>query len=558
MTPLDWLVLAVAVLSIAAWGVWKTRTVTSAASYLKGEDLRWPTIGLSIMATQASAITFLSVPGQAYEDGLRFVQFYFGQPLAMVVICVVFVPIYYRLNVFTAYEYLEQRFDVRVRVFTATLFLIGRGLAAGISIYAPAIVLAAVLGWSLDVLNLLIGLVVVVYTVTGGAKAVSQTQKQQMVVILLGMFTAGAVILMSLPTGIGVAEVATLSGALGRMNIVETELDPDSRYTIWSGLTGGFFLALSYFGTDQSQVQRYLGGRNLTESRLGLLFNGLLKIPMQLLILCIGLLVFTFHLFEPPPMVFATPAVQAVQQTPAAEEYAAIERRFEASFAERRVHAQAVAAGDEAAVPALRAAHDEMTALRDEAKALIHREVPSAETRDADYIFIRFVLQHLPQGVVGLLVASILLAAMSSTASELSALGSTTVVDLYKRLLRPDADEAHTVFATRIATVFWGGMAVAFATFASLLDNLIQAVNILGSIFYGVILGIFLVAFFLKRVGGPAVLAGAALAQLSVVALFFTSDIGFLWFNLIGCLLVVGLASAVQALPGVPTPRSAS
>ena len=341
MTPIDWAVLALTVLSIAGYGVWKTRHVTSAESYLKGDDLAWPTIGLSIMATQASAITFLSVPGQAYEDGLRFVQFYFGLPLAMVVICVVFVPIYYGLGVYTAYEYLEQRFDVRVRVFTATLFLLGRGLAAGISIYAPAIVLAAVLGWSLDALNVLIGLVVVVYTVTGGAKAVSQTQKQQMVVILVGMFVAAGIIVASLPAGVGLGEVATLSGALGRMNIIELQPDPNSRYTLWSGLTGGFFLALSYFGTDQSQVQRYLGGRSLTESRLGLLFNGLLKIPMQLLILSIGLLVFTFHLFDRPPMVFATPAVNAVEQSEAAPRYAALEDRYDEAFAERKAAARA-------------------------------------------------------------------------------------------------------------------------------------------------------------------------------------------------------------------------
>jgi Na+/proline symporter len=556
MTPLDWVVLAVTVLSIAAYGVYKTRGPASAKSYLKGEDLPWPTIGLSIMATQASAITFLSVPGQAYEDGLRFVQFYFGLPLAMVVICVVFVPIYYRLGVYTAYEYLEQRFDVRVRVFTACLFLLGRGLAAGISIYAPAIVLAAVLGWSLNALNLLIGLVVVVYTVTGGAKAVSQTQKQQMVVILAGMFVAAGIMLSKLPSGVGLPEVAQLSGALGRMNLIELQPDPNSRYTLWSGLTGGFFLSLSYFGTDQSQVQRYLGGADLTQSRLGLLFNGLLKIPMQLMILGIGLLVFTFHLFEPPPVVFATPAVIAVEQTHAAPDFHKIEDDFRDAFDERRAAAEALLRGEPQARSELVAAHDRMESLRGDAKALIKQTVPKAETKDSDYIFIRFVLQHLPPGVVGLLLAAILMAAMSSTASELSALGSTTVVDLYKRNLRPDADEAHTVLATRIATVFWGALAVAFATFASLLDNLIQAVNILGSIFYGVILGIFLVAFFAKRVGGVAVLIGAGLAQIAVVALFFGSDIGFLWFNVIGCALVVGLSAAVQALPSVPSPTS--
>ncbi|MEZ4323083.1 MAG: sodium:solute symporter [Myxococcota bacterium] len=584
MTALDWVVLAVTVLSIAGWGAWKNRRVESAESYLKGSGLAWPTIGLSIMATQASAITFLSVPGQAYEDGMRFVQFYFGLPLAMVVICVVFVPIYYRLGVYTAYEYLEQRFDVRVRVLTAMLFMIGRGLAAGISIYAPAIVLSAVLGWSLNGTNLLIGLVVIVYTVTGGAKAVSQTQKQQMVVILAGMLVAAGIIAMRLPSGVGLGEVATVSGALGRMNIVDFSIDPNSRYTFWSGITGGFFLALSYFGTDQSQVQRYLGGASLTESRLGLLFNGLLKIPMQLMILSIGLLVFTFHVFDKPPIVFNTPALEAARGL-AGPEVEALQDRWDAAFEDRRDRARALVDGDESARDGLVAAQARMDAVRDETRALIEREVPGAETKDADYIFIRFVLQHLPPGVVGLLLAAILMAAMSSTASELSALGSTSVVDLYKRLLRPEppdrepsasrladsrtvaasprdsslsADEAHTVRVSKAFTVFWGLLAVGFATFASLLDNLIEAVNILGSIFYGVILGIFLVAFFAKRVGGDAVLGAAAVAQATVVVLFFYSDIGFLWFNMIGCMLVVLLALGIQAVPGVPPRRSVS
>ncbi len=558
MTAIDWVVMAVTILSIAGWGVWKNRHPTTAAAYLKGEGLAWPTIGLSIMATQASAITFLSVPGQAYEDGLRFVQFYFGLPLAMVVICVVFVPIYYRLGVYTAYEYLEQRFDVRVRVFAATMFLIGRGLATGISIYAPAIVLSAVLGWSLNAMNLAIGLVVIVYTVTGGAKAVSQTQKQQMVVIMLGMIVAAGVIVTSLPPQVGVSQVATLSGALGRMQIIDLGVDPNSRYTLWSGLTGGFFLALSYFGTDQSQVQRYLGGASLTESRLGLLFNGLLKIPMQMGILCIGLLVFTFYIFDAPPMVFNTPAVAAVQQSELAPEYAALESEWDDAHAERRTHAQAIVDGDATAVAGLRVAQDRMDDLRGEAKGVIERAVPGAETEDADYIFIGFVLAHLPQGLVGLLLAAILMAAMSSTASELSALSSTTVVDGVKRLGWPDLDEAATVRISRWFVLVWGAVAVGFATFAALLDNLIEAVNILGSIFYGVILGIFLVAFFVKRVGGTAVLGAAAIAQLTVVGLFFASEIGFLWFNVIGCGLVVVLAIVIQALPGVSPTRSPS
>jgi solute:Na+ symporter, SSS family len=559
VTALDWVVLAVTVLSIAAVGVWKTRKVSSAASYLKGEGLAWPTIGLSIMATQASAITFLSVPGLAYEEGLRFVQFYFGLPLAMVVICVFFVPIYYRLGVYTAYEYLEQRFDVRVRVFAAMLFLIGRGLAAGISIYAPAIVLSAVLGLPLNLMCLVIGLVVIAYTVTGGAKAVSQTQKQQMVVILLGMFVAGAVIWFSLPEGIGLQQTVRLTGELGRVNIVDFSFDPNSRYTFWSGITGGFFLALSYFGTDQSQVQRYLGGASLTESRLGLLFNGLLKIPMQMMILCIGLLVFTFYVFERPPMIFNAPVVARAMQSEGAAELRVLDAAYEQAFVDRRDAASAwLTGGNTLAREELVEAQARMDAARTEAKEVIQAHVPDAETKDADYIFIGFVLKHLPSGLVGLLVASILMAAMSSTASELSALGATSVVDGYKRLIRPDADDVEVVRVTRIMTVFFGLLAVAFATFASLLDNLIEAVNILGSLFYGVSLGIFLVAFFLKRVGATAVLVAASAAQIGVIILFFRSDIGFLWFNVIGCMLVVLGALAVQALPGVSPPRSSS
>lgn len=558
MTWLDWVVLIGTVLSIASWGAWKNRSVSTAKGYLRGEGLAWPTIGLSIMATQASAITFLSVPGQAYEDGMRFVQFYFGLPLAMVVICVVFVPIYYKLEVYTAYEYLEQRFDVRVRVFAALLFLIGRGLAAGISIYAPAIVLSAVLGWSLNLMNLVIGFIVIVYTVTGGAKAVSQTQKQQMVVILTGMFLAGAILYSKLPAEIGVRQAATLNGALGRLNIVDFGFDPNTRYTFWSGITGGFFLALSYFGTDQSQVQRYLGGSSLTESRLGLLFNGLLKIPMQVCILLIGLLVFTSSLFTEPPLIFNTPAATAIQQSAYAPAYTALEARWTTAFEARRAHASALAAGDSSAEVGLKQAQISMEGVRSEAKALLTRAIPGVETKDSDYIFIRYVLDTLPPGLVGLLLAAILMAAMSSTASELSALGSTSVVDLYKRLWRPDADDAHTVRVSKLFTVFWGLLAVGFATFASLLDNLIQAVNILGSIFYGVVLGIFLVAFFGKRIGATAVLYGAAVAQVLVIALFFNTDIGFLWFNVIGCALVVALAAALQSSPFIPSTRSSA
>ncbi len=557
MTPIDWAVLIGTIAFIAVYGTWKTRHTGDAASYLRGDgDLRWPTIGLSIMATQASAITFLSVPGQAYEDGLRFVQFYLGLPIAMVIISAVFVPIYYKLNVFTAYEYLEQRFDPKTRVLAALLFMVGRGLAAGISIYAPAIILSSLLGWSLNITNLAIGSVVIVYTVSGGSKAVSQTQRQQMMVIMGGIVIAAVVIAMRLPDGVSLSGATRLAGALGRINAIDFEFDLDNRYNIWSGLTGGLFLALSYFGTDQSQVQRYLGGKSVTESRLGLLFNGMLKIPMQFLILFIGILVFVFFLFERPPVFFNQPALERAHQTAEGPKLREIEGRWDAAFERRKASATALAAAhvaDDAAGlaagrEALQAAQGEMVALRTEAKATLKVALPDVELKDSDYIFVSFVLKYLPAGLVGLLLAVILSAAMSSTASELNALGATSVVDLYKRLWKPDATDAHTLWVSKAFTVFWGLVAVGFATFASLIDNLIQAVNILGSIFYGVILGIFLVAFFVKWVRGSAVFIAAVLAQITVIGLYFTSQIGYLWFNAIGCALVVGLAILVQLI----------
>ena len=560
MTGLDWAVLIGTITIIAGYGTWKYRNQTSASAYLKGGDLRWPTIGLSIMATQASAVTFLSVPGQAYEDGMRFIQFYFGLPIAMIIISAVFVPIYYKLQVYTAYEYLEQRFDVKVRVLAATLFMIGRGLATGISIYAPAIILSSLLGWSLNSMNLIIGAIVIVYTVSGGSKAVSQTQKQQMMVIMAGIITAAIVIATKLPDAVTVGGATRLAGTLGRMNIVDFSFDPNSRYTFWSGITGGLFLALSYFGTDQSQVQRYLGGRSITESRLGLLFNGMLKIPMQFLILFIGILVFAFYMFEKPPIFFNSPTLAAAHQTEYSDQLKEVEIQWDAAFNQRRTAAQALTTEDTpAAREALKVAQVRMDALRKQAKDLIKLAVPKAELKDSDYIFVSFVLKHLPHGLIGLLLAVILSAAMSSTASELNALGSTSVIDLYKRLLRPNASEAHVIKASKIATVFWGLVAVGFATFASLLDNLIQAVNILGSIFYGVILGIFLVAFFFKWIRGTPTFVGALLAQASVVILYFTSDIGFLWFNVIGCVLVIGFAMMAQVFTvAPPSPKGES
>ena len=565
MTALDWVVLLGTLGVIAVWGAWKSRGVKDLAGYVRSNTLGWPTVGLSIMATQASAITFLSTPGQAYEDGMRFVQFYFGLPLAMIVISAVFVPIYFRLKVYTAYEYLEHRFDVRVRCLGALLFLIQRGLAAGITIYAPAIILSSILAWPLHATTVGMGLFVVAYTVSGGTEAVSQTQKQQMIVMLSGMGVAGLVILFNLPDSVSLPHAVKLAGALDRMNPISFQLDFESRYNFWSGIAGGFFLALAYFGTDQSQVGRYLAGRSVAESRLGLVFNGLFKIPMQFGILFIGVLVFVFYLFTPPPIFFNAAALERAARGPYAGQLAALEERYDAAFTAQReatdayLDALSRGAGQEPARALLRDAFAETQQLRQEAKDLVARAVPGAETKDADYVFISFVLRYLPSGIVGLLIAVILCAAMSSVASELAALGSTSVIDLYKRF-GPAAARGYAprtdLLVSRAFTVLWGCVAVGFATFASLLDNLIQAVNILGSIFYGTVLGLFVVAFFLRRITATPVLIGALVAQATVIALFLASDLGFLWYNVVGCGLVVAVSAVLQALGAGSTPRA--
>lgn len=571
MTWLDWTVLVVTIGGIVVYGWWKTRGAKDIDTYVRGGSLKWPTIGLSIMATQASAITFLSTPGQAFEDGMRFVQFYFGLPLAMIVISAVFVPIYYRLKVLTAYEYLEHRFDARVRFLGAILFLVQRGLAAGITIYAPSIILSSILGWPLDGLIIAVGLLVILYTVTGGTQAVSQTQKQQMIVMLGGMFIAAAIVIWRLPDAVSLPDAVGLAGALDRMNVVTFGVDLDSRYTFWSGITGGFFLAMSYFGTDQSQVQRYLSGKSVTESRLGLLFNGMFKVPMQFVILFIGVLVFVFYLFTKPPLFFNPSAWDQAKQTPYASQLRELETRYEAAFADQRLAAeQFVAArqseaGEAEAKERLRLAAADTRELRAEAKAVVAKALPGTTTKDADYVFLTFVLHYLPSGLVGLLIAVILCAAMSSTASELAALGSTTTVDLYKRLLHgrqledPERFQKRDVLVSKLFTAFWGLLAIGFATFASLVDNLIEAVNILGSIFYGTVLGLFVVAFFLKRVTATPVLVAALIAQATVVVLFFASELGFLWFNVIGCAIVVVLSLVFEAFRGGrPTVASTS
>ncbi|RAU82333.1 sodium:solute symporter [Pontibacter arcticus] len=563
MRLLDWIVLLGTLGFIVIYGVAKTRGSKDIEGYLKGDNsMKWWTIGLSIMATQASAITFLSTPGQAYEDGMRFIQFYFGLPIAMVIISVTIIPIFYRLNVFTAYEYLETRFDLKTRSLAALLFLIQRGLAAGITIYAPAIILSTILGWNLTVTNVFIGTLVIIYTMSGGTKAVSVTQKQQMAVMMGGMILAGCMVVYYLPESISFGDAVSVAGKMGKMNIIDFSWDWetswDDRYNFWSGITGGCFLMLSYFGTDQSQVSRYLGGKSLGESRLGLLFNGLLKIPMQFMILFIGVMVFVFYQFNEPPVFFKEATKQKVYASPYAAEMRELEAKHQTVFAEKQlaVHglAEALRTDDEAVIAAAESKVTTLTAttkgVRDEAKALITKALPNEETRDTDYVFISFVMKYLPVGMVGLLLAVIFSAAMSSTASELNALASTTVVDIYKRSVNKTGDPKHYLNASKMFTVAWGVLAILFATFASMLDNLIQAVNIIGSIFYGTILGIFLVAFYVKRVKGNAVFMAALLAEAVVLYCYYFTDIAYLWFNVIGCGLVILFGLLLQPFVG--------
>ncbi len=555
MSALDWLVLFGTLSAIVGYGIWKTRHPQGSATFMHGGYAdNWATIGLSVMATQASAITFLSTPGQAYTDGMRFLQFYFGLPLAMVVLSIAFVPRFYGLRVVTAYEYLETRFDRKTRQLAAFLFLVQRGLSAGITIYAPAIVLSTVLGWSLGLTCVSIGALVILYTVSGGTRAVSQTQKHQMVVMMGGMVVAFVVVVMRLPPGLSFGRAVGLAGTLGKMNVVDFSLGLGSRYTFWSGITGGFFLAMSYFGTDQSQVQRYLSGRSITESRLGLLFNGLFKIPMQFLILFVGVMVFVFHQFQPAPIFFNQAALDAARRSPHAGELRALEDKQAALFTRKqaalaRLEAaldQHDDAAERAAADGVRAMESETQVVRNQAHAVIASALPRDPGSDTDYIFISFVMRNLPRGLVGLLLAVILCAAMSSTASELTALGATSVVDFYRRSFRPDASDRHYLRVAQLFTAAWGVLAVLFAAFASMVDNLIQAVNILGSLFYGTILGLFLVAFFFARVGSTAVFIAALLSETVVIVVWLTTGVGFLWFNVIGCAIVIAAALALS------------
>ncbi|HEX7477051.1 MAG TPA: sodium:solute symporter [Polyangiales bacterium] len=553
MSPLDWLVLLATLAAIVAYGTLRDRVSTMDGYLRAGADLRYWTIGLSIMATQASAITFLSVPGQAYQDGMGFVQFYFGLPIAMVILAAFIVPIYQRLKLYTAYEYLETRFDRKTRQLVAALFLLQRGLSIGLSIYAPAIVLSSVLGWRVVTTNLALGAVTIVYTVVGGSRAVARTQTLQMTVILCGMAAALGYAIFLLPTDVSFGHAVSLAGTLGKLEIVDPSPRLDTRYTLWSGLLGGFFVALAYFGTDQSQVQRYLAGGPLTESRLGLLMHGFVKIPMQLFVLFVGVMVFVFYQLNPPPVFFNRAELDRVRAV-APQQVAQLESEQAQIFAEKRLaitqlmaaeslHDQAALVGARAEV---RADEHKLTELRARTRRMIARVRPGVDTKDADYIFVRFVLDHFPHGLIGLLVAVILCAAMSSSAAALSALGTTTVIDFYRLSVRPGRSDAHYLLAARVFTAFWGAFAVSFAGFAALLDNLIQAVNILGSLFYGPTLGVFLLGFFSRRVGGTAAFAATLAGQAIVLMVFGFSSISFLWYNVIGCVAVIALSQLVE------------
>ncbi len=610
MSTIDWIVMLGTLSVIVLYGVIKTRKVDSVQSYLLGDkDLPWWTIGLSIMATQASAITFLSTPGKAYEDGLGFAQFYFGMPIAMVILCVFVLPIYYKLNVYTAYEYLEQRFDIKTRTLTSSLFLIQRGLAAGITVFAPAIILSNILHWDLNLTIFFIGTIVIIYTVIGGTKAVSVTQKQQMIVILIGMFIAAIILVYQLPKDITFSDAVSLAGKMDKLQVVDFTFNLENRYTFWSGMLGGVFLFLSYFGTDQSQVQRYLSGKSLSESRLGLLFNGIIKVPMQFLVLFVGVLVFIFFQFTKPPIHFNEANVKKVRSSAYASELKRLELEFDQVFEQKQADIKdLIAAIDTKEAASIKAAQETYNlslnkdlALRKKADTIIKKADPEAEIKDDDYVFISFIINYLPVGMIGLLLAVIFSAAMSSTASELNALATTTVIDIYRRSLVKNKSDKHYLNASKMFTVMWGLVCLAFAMGASLFDNLIEAVNIVGSLFYGAILGIFLVAFFFdknsrstqilsiiifglfsgvfaglfidpssehykmtilismglggifgflmnklffKTIGGHSIFIGALIAEFLVILIYVLDyyeylDIAYLWLNLIGCALVI-------------------
>ena len=553
MQLLDWIILCSTLLLIVAYGTLKTRGAKNSVEYIKGgNEAKWWTVGLSVMATQASAITFLSTPGQAFNDGMGFVQFYFGLPIAIIIICMVFIPIYHKLKVFTAYEYLESRFDLKTRTLTSVLFLIQRSLAAGITIFAPAIILSSVLGWDLTTLNIIIGLLVIIYTVSGGTKAVNYTQKYQMGVIFTGLIITFLIIIYSLPENVTLGKAIELAGANDKMKILDFSFDLENRYTVWSGILGGTFLMLSYFGTDQSQVQRYLSGKSLKEMQMGMIFNGILKIPMQFFILFIGVMVFIFYQFNPSPLNFNPQAEITVSSSEKANEYSKLEKSLDnVYFLKSKATNDFLDNKNKAkSLLEIKELNQKEKEIRDKAKKIINEvsnnSLNRIESNDKDYVFISFILNNLPSGLIGLLIAVILSAAMSSTASELNALATTTTIDLYNRNKKEKSSEIETVNTTKIFTVFWGLFAIGIACVAYLADNLIQLVNIIGSLFYGNVLGIFLIAFFIKYIKSNAVFYGAIITQLIVLSVWYNDYMPYLWLNVLGVFTVIIVSYIIQ------------
>jgi solute:Na+ symporter, SSS family len=563
MQLFDWIILIATLLFIVIYGAWKTKGSKNVEDFILGSnETNWYTVGLSVMATQASAITFLSTPGQAYHDGMGFVQFYFGLPLAMVVICTTFIPVYHRYRVFTAYEYLEKRFDLKTRSLAAILFLIQRGLGTGLTIYAPAIILSALLGWNLTYMNIVIGLLVIIYTFSGGTKAVNVTQKQQMFVIMFGMIITFFLILHYLPNDMTFSNALHIAGANDKMKILNFSMDPEDKYTFWSGITGGFFLALAYFGTDQSQVGRYLSGKSVKESRMGLIMNGLLKVPMQFFILLIGIMVFVFFQFNQVPLNFNPNNRTIVEKSIYKNEYHTLQKKLDALSDDKKVINLLYMdqLNQDYDNPILRkelvGLSNKEKDLRDRAKEIIKKADPRSETNDKDYVFFHFILHYLPKGLIGLLLAVIISAAMSSTASGLNALASTTAIDIYKRNLKGEKSEKHYLNATKFFTLLWGIISILFACVGTLFENLIQLVNIVGSIFYGTVLGVFLVGFYLKNIKSNAIFISAVISQLAIFAIYYYTNViqpkgeeklGYLWLNFIGAMLTVGIAYLLQS-----------
>jgi solute:Na+ symporter, SSS family len=557
MSLIDWVVLIGFLGFVVIYGTLKTRGKKNIQDYMLGNRTTpWYIVTLSIMATQASAITFLSTPGQAYADGMRFIQFYIGLPIAMIILSITAVPIYHRLNVYTAYEYLENRFDLKNRTLGSVLFLIQRGLATGFTILAPALIVSVLLGWDIQITVIVTGLLVVIYTASGGTDAVNKTHLLQMCIILIGMGSAFFMILHDLPKDISFLDATKIAGKMGKLNVINFNFDWKDKYNFWSGLIGGTFLALSYFGTDQSQVQRYLAGKSIADSRIGLLANGIVKIPMQFGILFLGAMVFVFYQFVTPPLFFNSVEKKNVQQSVYAGEYNRLENQYAGLHKEKVLKIREMILADnernnlkyKIAVQAVNEAKKNELIIKENAVNIIKKVNPKADTSDTNYIFLSFVINVLPAGLIGLILAAIFSASMSSTSAALNALASTTVIDIYKRMIKSDGTEKHYLIVSKLATVFWGIYAILFALFAYRIGSLIEAVNILGSIFYGTILGIFLIAFYLKKIGGSATFYSATIAETVVILCYLFTDIPYLWYNVIGCILLIILAVLINPL----------